>query len=145
MTEFPQDINPQWLKVIRRLQSVARTHLISHGADATNPSGDVGHFANFTAPQKTLKEPRRLVDVQLDVLDFVTVKSYVQRPFTFDARKGFDFEGARHGWVETGGLWEVTWFGSPGSERLTVLTPQAAGLEIVVSRALYVRRLASEI
>ena len=49
------------------LEPVDRAHLIRDRADAADPRHDVGHLAELPAAQERLEEPRRLVDLQLEV------------------------------------------------------------------------------
>src|SRR5262249_50665137 len=75
-------------------QSVAGAHLIRDRTYATDARDDVWHLADLAAAQEGLEETRRLVDVQLDLVDLVAGNRDVQRSFAFHARKGADLECA---------------------------------------------------
>jgi len=82
----------------RLLERVAGAHLVGDRADAADAGGDVGDFTDLPPAEEAFKEARRLVDVELDVLDVVAVHADVEPAFPFDAGQGFDFEcaGSRH-------------------------------------------------
>jgi hypothetical protein len=42
-----------------------RAHLVGHGADAADPRGEIGSFAEGAPAQERLEEARRLVDAEL--------------------------------------------------------------------------------
>ena len=69
-----------------------RTHLVGHGADAADSGGDVRHFFQRPASQKSFKEPRRFIDRQLHFFDDVAVQPDVKSSFAFDPRQRFDFD-----------------------------------------------------
>ena len=82
------------LKAERLLQRMAGAHLVGDRADAADAGGDVGNFTDLPAAQEALEEPRRLVDVELDVVDNLALQADVQAAFPFDARQGFDLKCA---------------------------------------------------
>jgi hypothetical protein len=67
MTEFPQDINPQWLKVIRRLQSVARTRGFAIISISILVNED-GIPTLWTEPKQVKIEPRAATNDWIEIL-----------------------------------------------------------------------------
>ena len=57
--KLPEDINPEWLSVIRRLQSVAKSSGLSVISIAILVDPD-GKPVSWTAPDKILLEPKSI-------------------------------------------------------------------------------------
>lgn len=70
MSYLPEDIRPQWLNVIRRLQSVAKS---GHDGNAMITVSIVvdpdGYPVTWTEPQRMPLEPKRMAAEALEVLD----------------------------------------------------------------------------
>ncbi len=64
---------------------VGGAHLVRHRADPADPRGDVDGLVVGTAAQERLEHARRLVDLELHVLDHAVAHDDVHRPFTLDA------------------------------------------------------------
>ena len=78
----------------RDLQRVHRAHLISHGTNAAYPSGNIGHIFQRAAAQERLEQTRRLIDVELHVVDLAVAQPDVQRPLALDAGHCLHADGA---------------------------------------------------
>lgn len=57
--EFPEDIKPEWLSVIRRLQSVSKSSGLSVVSIAILVDAD-GKPISWTAPERILLEPKSI-------------------------------------------------------------------------------------
>ncbi len=56
------------------LDGVYSTHLIRNGADSANAGHKIGDFGEVPAPQQSLEETRRFVDLQFDVLNLIALE-----------------------------------------------------------------------
>ena len=72
------------------LDGVHRTHLVSHGANATDPRGDVGSLGKVASAKKGFEQSRRLVDLQFYIRDAVTHELYIQGTLAFYAGQRVD-------------------------------------------------------
>lgn len=59
MDKLPEDINPEWMSVIRRLQSVSKSNGLSVVSIAILVDAD-GKPISWTAPEKILLEPKSI-------------------------------------------------------------------------------------
>ena len=59
MDNFPEDIKPEWLSVIRRLQSVSKSSGLSVVSIAILVDAD-GKPISWTAPERILLEPKSI-------------------------------------------------------------------------------------
>ncbi len=57
--KLPEDINPEWMSVIRRLQSVSKSNGLSVVSIAILVDAD-GKPISWTAPEKILLEPKSI-------------------------------------------------------------------------------------
>jgi hypothetical protein len=57
--QLPEDINPEWMSVIRRLQSVSKSNGLSVVSIAILVDAD-GKPISWTAPEKILLEPKSI-------------------------------------------------------------------------------------
>ena len=75
------------LDTARVLHRLHRAHLVRDRADAADAGRDVGRLGEGAAAKEGLEEPRRLVDVELHLVDPAVLDLYQHRAFTLDARE----------------------------------------------------------
>ena len=69
MTYLPEDIRPQWLNVIRRLQSVAKSGHDGNAMIQVSVLVDAdGYPVSWTEPQRLPLEPKRMAQESLEAL-----------------------------------------------------------------------------
>ncbi len=78
----------------RRLDRIARAHLVRDRADSADAGGDVGRFGVGPAAKEGLEEPWRLVDPKLDQLQPAVADHDVHRAFALHTGECGDRERA---------------------------------------------------
>jgi hypothetical protein len=76
------------LDIERVLHRVEGAGHVGDRADAADPRGDVRRLLEVPAAQEGLEEARRLVDLQLDVLDLAAADLHLHRALALDAGEG---------------------------------------------------------
>ena len=87
--EPPQHPDPLVdLDLERVLHRVEGARHVGDRTDAADPRGDVGRLGEGAATQEGLEEARRLVDLQLDVLDLAVADADLHRTLALDPGQG---------------------------------------------------------
>ena len=77
---------------------MTRAHLIRHGADTTDPSGDVGRFGELASSEQAFKKPRGLKDTELDLRYHAVVNANIQAALAVDTCEVVDLHRPRPAW-----------------------------------------------
>jgi len=76
MPYLPEDIRPQWLNVIRRLQSVAKSGHDGNAMITVSVLVDQdGYPVSWTEPRRDPMEPKRMAEQALEALGAVGTKA----------------------------------------------------------------------